>query len=163
MQFSPYEQKGKWKFCHHFQELYSRKMQNEVGLEERITYCIHAGTSWAVTVLCYRFLCSINAGVVVKRTLISNSARKCFRLCCLIFFSFEHTHTRESGQLSRYSDGYFRSHATGLMGFGVDRVALGRVSVEYLGFPRQFSFHQLLHFINHPIIHTVLFQQRQNR
>jgi hypothetical protein len=31
------------------------------------------------------------------------------------------------------------------VGFVVDNVALGQVFSEYLGFPYQFSFHQLLH------------------
>jgi hypothetical protein len=31
------------------------------------------------------------------------------------------------------------------VGFGVDKVALGQVFPEYLGFPCQFSFHRLLH------------------
>jgi hypothetical protein len=31
------------------------------------------------------------------------------------------------------------------VGFGVDKVALGQVFVEYFGFPCQFSFHLLLH------------------
>jgi hypothetical protein len=34
------------------------------------------------------------------------------------------------------------------VGFVVDKVALGQVFSEYLGFPCQSSFHQLLH--NHP-------------
>jgi hypothetical protein len=35
------------------------------------------------------------------------------------------------------------------VGFVVDKVALGQVSSEYLGFPCQFSFHRLLH-THHP-------------
>jgi hypothetical protein len=31
------------------------------------------------------------------------------------------------------------------MGFVVDKVALGQVFFEYIGFPCQFSFHPLLH------------------
>jgi hypothetical protein len=31
------------------------------------------------------------------------------------------------------------------VGFVVDKVALGQVFLEYFGFPRQFSFHLLLH------------------
>jgi hypothetical protein len=36
------------------------------------------------------------------------------------------------------------------MGFVVDKVALGQVFSEYVGFPCESSFHQLLH--NHPQI-----------
>jgi hypothetical protein len=35
------------------------------------------------------------------------------------------------------------------VGFVVDKVALGQVFSEYLGFPCQFSFHQLLHIHHH--------------
>jgi hypothetical protein len=35
------------------------------------------------------------------------------------------------------------------VGFVVDKVALGQVFFEYCGFPRQFSFHRLLHTYNH--------------
>jgi hypothetical protein len=40
--------------------------------------------------------------------------------------------------------------------FVVDKVALGQVFFEYFGFPRQSSFHQLLH--NHIIFHLGLVQ-----
>jgi hypothetical protein len=33
----------------------------------------------------------------------------------------------------------------GHVGFVVDKVALGQVFSEYIGFPCQFSFHRLLH------------------
>jgi hypothetical protein len=36
------------------------------------------------------------------------------------------------------------------VGFVVDKVALGSVFSEYLGFPCQYSFHQILHSHNHP-------------
>jgi hypothetical protein len=35
------------------------------------------------------------------------------------------------------------------VGFVVDKVALGQVFTEYFGFPRQFSFHKLLHMHHH--------------
>jgi hypothetical protein len=38
---------------------------------------------------------------------------------------------------------------TGHVGFVVDKVALGQVFSEYFGFPRQSSFHQLLHNHHH--------------
>jgi hypothetical protein len=36
------------------------------------------------------------------------------------------------------------------MGFVVDKVALGQAFSEYIGFPGQSSFHQILHHHNHP-------------
>jgi hypothetical protein len=36
------------------------------------------------------------------------------------------------------------------VGFVVDKVALGQVFSEYLSFPCQSSFHQILHHDNHP-------------
>jgi hypothetical protein len=39
---------------------------------------------------------------------------------------------------------------SGQVGFVVDKVALGQVFSENLGFPCQSSFHQLLHHNNHP-------------
>jgi hypothetical protein len=36
------------------------------------------------------------------------------------------------------------------VGFVVDEVALGQVFSEYFGFPCQSSFHQILHYHNHP-------------
>jgi hypothetical protein len=38
---------------------------------------------------------------------------------------------------------------SGHVGFVVDRVALGQVFSEYVGFPCQFSFHRLLHIHHH--------------
>jgi hypothetical protein len=38
---------------------------------------------------------------------------------------------------------------SGLVGFMVDKVALGQVFSEYFGFLCQFSFHQLLHIHHH--------------
>jgi hypothetical protein len=49
-----------------------------------------------------------------------------------------------AGFLQRWSGFEPRSH----VGFMVDKVALGQALSEYLGFPCQFSFHQLLY--NHP-------------
>jgi hypothetical protein len=37
----------------------------------------------------------------------------------------------------------------------VDKVALGRVSSEYFGFPCQSSFHQILHHHNQPGLATI--------
>jgi hypothetical protein len=39
---------------------------------------------------------------------------------------------------------------TGHVGFVVGKVALGQVFSEYFGFPCQSSFHQILHYHNHP-------------
>jgi hypothetical protein len=39
---------------------------------------------------------------------------------------------------------------SGQVGFVVDKVALDQVFSEYFGFPYQSSFHQILHFHNHP-------------
>jgi hypothetical protein len=36
------------------------------------------------------------------------------------------------------------------VGYVVDKIALGQVFPEYLGFPCQFSFHQILHHQNPP-------------
>jgi hypothetical protein len=42
------------------------------------------------------------------------------------------------------------STGSGQVGFVVDKVALGWVFSEYLGFPCQSSFPQILHHHNHP-------------
>jgi hypothetical protein len=52
---------------------------------------------------------------------------------------------------------------SGHVTFVVDKVTLGQVFTEYLGFPRQFSFHQLFPFINHPIIEGVYSRYWQRR
>jgi hypothetical protein len=47
--------------------------------------------------------------------------------------------------------GYYSSDSgSGQVGFVVDKVALGQVFSEYLGFPCHSSFHQILHPHNHP-------------
>jgi hypothetical protein len=50
--------------------------------------------------------------------------------------------------VSRWRPGF--ESGSGLMGFLVDKVALGQVFSEYFGFPCQSSFHQILHHHNHP-------------
>jgi hypothetical protein len=40
-------------------------------------------------------------------------------------------------------------------GFVVDEVALEWVFSNYFDFPCQFSFHKLLHIINHPVINAI--------
>jgi hypothetical protein len=49
---------------------------------------------------------------------------------------------------SEYTEKYKNGTLKLLMGFVVDKVALGQVFSEYFSFPCQSSFHQLLH--NHP-------------
>jgi hypothetical protein len=39
---------------------------------------------------------------------------------------------------------------SGQVGFVVDKVALGQIFSKYFGFPCQSSFHQVLHYHNHP-------------
>jgi hypothetical protein len=52
----------------------------------------------------------------------------------------------------------------GHVGFVVDKVTLGQVFSEYLGFPCQSSFHQILHHHNHPgLAHTPVGGRTWNR